>query len=153
MIALVRQAGFTLVELLIVVVILGILATVVLPLFLDTSNDAKLTTLKANLAIMRQAIERYCIQHPDHSPDKDENGNDDPDNAPIRFTSRTFADGRLDANGPLGPYMSSIPINPFNDKSDVRIGGAPAGAGTHGWHVDTSNGRFSADDSAEHAEL
>ncbi|MHC4363321.1 MAG: type IV pilin protein, partial [Planctomycetota bacterium] len=39
------QSGFTLVEILIVVVILGILAAIVIPQFTDASTEAKMSSL------------------------------------------------------------------------------------------------------------
>ncbi len=49
--------GFTLVEVLIVVIILGILATIVVPQFSDASQDANGATLKSTLAALRTLID------------------------------------------------------------------------------------------------
>lgn len=57
------QAGFTLVELLIVVIILAILAAIVIPQFASSTTDAQESALDANLAAMRSAIELYKVQH------------------------------------------------------------------------------------------
>ena len=57
------QPGFTLVELLIVVIILALLAAVITPQFSDSMDDAKLATLQSNLQLMRKAIERYKVDH------------------------------------------------------------------------------------------
>ena len=57
------QAAFTLVELLLVVVILGILAAVAIPQFSDSSTEARASSLQSNLAVMRQAIEYYRTNH------------------------------------------------------------------------------------------
>jgi prepilin-type N-terminal cleavage/methylation domain-containing protein len=148
-----RQAGFTLVELLIVVVVLAILAAVVVPQFTDAGEGAKLAALQANLAIARDIIGRYMAEHRGRPPSIDHNGNPDHANSLTRLTGRTQPNGMIDGGGPLGPYLIEFPVNPFNGKGDVRLDGAPAGANTHGWHVDTSTGRFSADDSPEHAAL
>jgi len=55
----VRYKGFTLVELLIVIVILGILAAIVISRFTGATKDAKETSLKANLSCLRSQVEIY----------------------------------------------------------------------------------------------
>ena len=55
--------GFTLVEILLVVAILGILAAVIIPEYTDYTQKAKESAAKENLQILRSAIERYAIQH------------------------------------------------------------------------------------------
>jgi prepilin-type N-terminal cleavage/methylation domain-containing protein len=54
-----NEQGFTLIELIIVVVILGILAAVGIPKFLNNRLDAWASTCKANRASLDDAIERY----------------------------------------------------------------------------------------------
>jgi general secretion pathway protein G len=58
-----NQAGFTLVELLIVAIILAILAAIVVPQFASSTDDATDSALKANLAGIRSAIDLYTQQH------------------------------------------------------------------------------------------
>ena len=48
-----NSRGFTLIEVLIVVVILAVLAAVIIPHFTDCSDDAKKSTLTHNLSILR----------------------------------------------------------------------------------------------------
>ena len=57
------QAGFTLVELLIVVIIIAILAAIVVPQFSTSTREAQEAALDANLSAMRSAIELYRVQH------------------------------------------------------------------------------------------
>ena len=63
-----RKSGFTLVEILIVVVILGILAAIVIPQFTGASTEAKESSLMSNLQAMRSQVELYKIQHNDDLP-------------------------------------------------------------------------------------
>jgi len=51
-----RQQGFTMIELVIVIVILGILAAVAAPKFMDVQNDAKISATKAQLGAIRSGI-------------------------------------------------------------------------------------------------
>ncbi|MEE9370683.1 MAG: prepilin-type N-terminal cleavage/methylation domain-containing protein, partial [Sedimentisphaerales bacterium] len=59
------ESGFTLVEILIVVVILGILAAIVIPQFTDASTQAKESALASDIQMMRSQLELYKIQHND----------------------------------------------------------------------------------------
>jgi prepilin-type N-terminal cleavage/methylation domain-containing protein len=58
-----RQGGFTLVELLIVVIILAILAAIVIPQFSSATTDAQEAALDSNLGGLRNAVELYKAQH------------------------------------------------------------------------------------------
>lgn len=57
------EKGFTLVELLIVVIILAILAAIVVPQFASTTNDARDSAADSTLTGLRAAIDLYYQQH------------------------------------------------------------------------------------------
>ena len=141
------KGGFTLVEILIVVVILGILAAIVIPQFTEASTEAKTSSLCTDLQTMRSQIELYKIQHNDDLPAA---GVDTEADFIADMTAQTNVAGA--AGTDYGPYIQKVPTNQFNDFGTVRIDGGAPGADTHGWHFDTTTGQFHAD-TAAHAGL
>ena len=111
------KSGFTLVEILIVVVILGILAAVVIPQFTNASTEAKENSLKSDLRTMRSQIELYKIKNSD-SP---------PASLAVLVT---------------GDYLREIPVNPFNSLATEGT----AVDGTVGWTYVAATGEVTAGD-------
>jgi len=143
-----HKSGFTLVEILVVVVLLGILAAIVIPQFTGAGNESRTSTLRTDLRRIRSQIEYYKIQHNDQLPAATGEIADD---FLRRMTTETDVDGNV--GNDFGPYLQTIPVNPFNDRSTVRIDGAAAGSNADGWRFDTTTGAFQADDTAAHAAL
>jgi len=151
-----KKSGFTLVEILIVVVILGILAAIVIPQFTSASVEAKESALVSNLQSMRSQIELYKIHHTDNLP-----GTQATNNFVTAMTSKSNPQGETttQATDPTtcvyGPYMQKIPVNPFTLSNVVTEGAAKlaAGAADGGWHFVISGidaGFFqAADDGAD----
>ena len=134
------KGGFTLVEILIVVVILGILAAIVIPQFTNASTEAKESSLVTNLQAVRSQIELYKIQHTDALP---EAGGATFEQCMI---GQTELDGDVWAAGnTYGPYMRVLPPNPFNDDNSVDVDGT-IGDGNAGWEYNSTTGEFQADD-------
>ena len=61
-----RQHGFTLIELMIVVVIIGILAAIAIPNFISMTARAKEGSTKSNMHTVQLAAEDYSIQNDGH---------------------------------------------------------------------------------------
>jgi general secretion pathway protein G len=139
--------GFTLVEILIVVVILGILAAIVIPQFTSASESAKSSSLVSQLQTIRSQIELYQIQHNGDyptlaqlTPDADGDGNHDWTN----LTTETEVDGSAgDATGDeFGPYLQQPPTNSFELTTNVVAdGNAASGVG---WTYDEDTGEVKA---------
>jgi general secretion pathway protein G len=127
-----RQSGFTLVEILIVVVILGILAAIVIPQFTSASEDAKSSSLYTQLQTIRSQLELYQTQHNGVYPNL----------ATASWTPLTTKTDVLGAAGTkFGPYLQQAPTNPFTAKSAVVAGTAFTGGAvaTDGWVWDNTN--------------
>ena len=140
------KGGFTLVEILIVVVILGILAAIVIPQFTEASTEAKTSSLCTDLQTMRSQIELYKVQHNDDLPG--EGGA----TFVQAMTEQTDIYGAVGTD--YGPYVQKIPTNAFTDKDTVDgLGTDIVGNDSHGWDFNPTSGAFHADDSAEHALL
>ena len=111
-----KASGFTLVEILIVVVILGILAAIVIPQFTNASESAKSSSLQSQLQTIRSQLELYQVQHNGNYPAAGGNGaaaGDLPTWA--QMTTKTDVDGVAVAAGAdgFGPYLQQCPTNPF----------------------------------------
>ena len=120
-----KSQGFTLVEILIVVIILGILAAIVIPQFTNASNDARNSSVSSTLQTLRGQIELYKIQHADTPPALTSMWTN------MLNASNTTGTTNATANTtyPLGPYIQAAPVNPANGQSSI----ASAAATTVGW--------------------
>ena len=161
-----NMKGFTLVELLIVVIILAILAAIVVPQFTATTDDARQAAYDSNLAALRSAIELYRQQHGAYpgavaaSAATCVNGANEVSavGEPSFVTQLTRYTNQVgqactgtDPNQfRFGPYFKEgIPDNPLGNNNTVTVVttgtlGLASGA-TGGWRFDSVTGEFIGD--------
>jgi len=124
------KRAFTLVEILIVVVILGILAAIVVPQFTNASTEAQAGNVATQLQTIRSQIELYRVRN---------NG----DYPPSLVTGGAGDTAWLDLIG--NDYMRAAPVNPRTNSADVAAGvDHNGGAATDGWVFDSATGQIYA---------
>jgi general secretion pathway protein G len=145
------RKAFTLVEILIVVIILGILAAIVIPQFTEASGEARVSNLMTNLQTIRSQLLLYKTQHLETYPaaGAGEDGTDFAD----QMTQYTDVDGALsatpDSDFPFGPYLQSVPVNPVSGDNAVTVVQAgdtafSAPNADAGWWFNSVTGEFRA---------
>ena len=90
-----RYSGFTLIELMIVMVIIGLLAAIAVPMYVQSVRHAKEAVLKEDLRTLRAAIDSYTV---------------DKQKAPQTLEDLVQAG-----------YLKSMPVDPFTHRSDTWI--------------------------------
>jgi prepilin-type N-terminal cleavage/methylation domain-containing protein len=152
------QDGFTLVELLIVVVILGVLAAIAIPQFSASTDDSKAAALDATLSNLRTAIELYYQQHGSYPSAVAAGGSFGAIDTEAAFVSQlvkfTSAAGAVsntkDATYKYGPYLkkSTIPADPIKNVATVEVinlgslGMTATSGDPGGWKFDNKTGQL-----------
>jgi general secretion pathway protein G len=90
-----RQQGFTLLELIIVVAVIGILATIVMPKLLHTPDRAKEAVLRTDLRTLRDVIDQYYADKGKY-----------PESLDVLVEDQ---------------YMRSVPIDPMTKSADTWV--------------------------------
>ena len=90
-----HHEGFTLIELMIVMVVIGLLAAIAIPSYTNNVRNAKEAVLREDLRTMRGAIDSYTI---------------DKQKAPQSLDD-------LVQSG----YLKSMPVDPFTKRSDTWV--------------------------------
>jgi general secretion pathway protein G len=90
-----QQQGFTLLELMIVMIIIGVLAAIAVPAYLQSVRKAKEAVLKEDLHTMRSAIDSYTV---------------DKEKAPQTLDDLVQAG-----------YLKAIPKDPITSRTDTWI--------------------------------
>lgn len=128
--------GFTLVEILIVVVILGILAAIVVPQFTNAANEARNGNIATQVSTMENQFELYAAKNNGSYPD-------------LATAGETFADLITDGyfkDLPVNPYTgsSSMVVNTTFDDADPSISTFDVANSTGGWVYDAGSGNIAA---------
>ena len=139
------HGGFTLVEILIIVMILAILAMVVIPKWGQATDDARESALASDLQTARRQIQLYTVQHNDRRPEFNEGGAVDTANFIARMTGRTDPSGKLNLSGQCGPYLNDWPSNPFVESANAQkiqfhSNESPPRHGITGWYYSLTTG-------------
>jgi prepilin-type N-terminal cleavage/methylation domain-containing protein len=108
----IRASGFTLIEILIVVMILGIMAAIAVPAIGTYSKTARTSTLVTTCHTIRSQIQAYRLQHGDALPDLAAASAGGNHFQPL--TAVTVYRGQ-----DRGPYLQSAPVNPHTEGSTV----------------------------------
>ncbi len=157
-----RSEGFTLVELLIVVLILGILAGIVIPQFASSTQDARIASLDTSLGSMRGAIDLYNQEHGEYPSALGDGVNLADTNGAFlsQLTQYTDLNGdaqlTTDATHIFGPYLKKavIPTEPITQVNALEViavgalGMVATGGDPGGWKFDDVTGQFIVNDAA-----
>jgi general secretion pathway protein G len=115
-----RSNAFTLIEIMVVVVILGILAATILPKVLGTKQEAKIGAAKAHVAELESAVERFYV-HMDRYPTMDEG-------LKVLVEAPTGDDKKW-----RGPYINQLRNDPWGNPYQYRSPGQHHTSGFDIW--------------------
>ncbi len=129
------QSGFTLIELMVVLLIIGVLAALIVPNVLDRADDARVTAAKTDVNNLMQALKLYKLDNQRY-PTAEQGLQallTKPTTAPVPMNWKTYLD--LLPNDPWGkPYVY---LNPgIKGEVDVMSYGADGQAGGEGKNAD-----------------
>jgi len=140
-----RKRGFSLLELVIVVVILGIIAAIAIPRMSRGTAGAADSALESDLAILRNAIDLFAAEH----------GGNHPTAAKFVEQLTQYTDDKhttdpvatKDTDHIYGPYLREIPTLPVGankGKTTITTTAPGASAADAGWYYDASTGNVKA---------
>jgi prepilin-type N-terminal cleavage/methylation domain-containing protein len=140
-----RRPAFSMMELVIVMVIMGILAAIAIPRIGTASDRAKAEAVEASLSQVRSSIEIYKAEHLGSIP-----GMEFVAQMTQYSNEQGMTDTSLSSKFPLGPYLREIPKNPYSGSNAVRfiMTASPTQAASSknlGWTYNVVTGEFAAD--------
>jgi len=104
------SAGFTLIEIMVVVIIIGVLAAMIIPQFTGTTTDAKISAAKGDVAQLESALERFNL-HMDRYPTMDEG-------LKVLFEAPAGDNKKW-----RGPYIKQLRLDPWGNAYQYRFPG------------------------------
>lgn len=135
-----NQRGFTLIEILVVVVILGILAAVVVPNFLDKPDEARVTKARVDMKGIGEALAMFKL-HNGYFPATEQG---------LEALTTPPTIGRIPTKFPEGGYLKKTPLDPWgnayvylspgvHDRYDLISYGADGEPGGEGFDADINS--------------
>jgi len=162
------RRAFTLVEIVVVVLILGIIATIAVPRVMRATVDDGETALKQDLATIRSAIERYASDHRGTFPGAEADGAGHKPGSELAFKNQLLhfsnqageVSKEKDPAFPFGPYLRGefprATAGPRADSDTVKMetaGHLLSGKdGSTAWRYDTATGEFILNSTARSAD-
>jgi len=131
-----RARGFTLIEVMVVVVILGLLAAIIVPKVMSRPDEARAVAAKADIAALTQALKLYRLDNTAY-PSTDQG---------LQALVARPATQPIPANWKQGGYLDRLPKDPWGReylylnpgvRSEIEVfslgaDGQPGGEGTNG---------------------
>jgi len=97
--------GFTLIEIMVVVVILGVLAAIIVPKFLSRPDEAKVTKAKVDIKGLEESLGLFKL----------DNGFYPSTEQGLKALVSKPESGRIPARFPDGGYLKRVPADPWNN--------------------------------------
>jgi prepilin-type N-terminal cleavage/methylation domain-containing protein len=159
--------AFSLVELIIVIVILGVIAAIAIPRVSSGASRSQESALVSTLAVMRRAFDTYAAEHNGVFPGKNADGQGGAAQTGTAFLNQLtlYSDANgstsqtLTAQHQFGPYLRSIPgvpVGPYQGSKTVAIdtsNSPPLATGaSEGWVYNPLTGEIIANSDEANAE-
>jgi general secretion pathway protein G len=100
------QDGFTLIEIMVVILIIGLLALMVVPRLRGVADRAKRTKAQADIQELKQALDRYYL----------DNGSYPTTDQGLQALVAPPTGGRLPSNYEQGGYIEKLPNDPWGNQ-------------------------------------
>jgi general secretion pathway protein G len=100
------QDGFTLIEIMVVILIIGLLALMVVPRLRGVADRAKRTKAQADIQELKQALDRYYL----------DNGSYPTTDQGLQALVSPPTEGRTPTNYEQGGYIEKLPTDPWGNQ-------------------------------------